>query len=130
MCAWVSAASILAVATSASQTTRLLDYIARNQALQVRVTNGTTLQVLQWFIFVFSSMFAAGISTMCTIEGGHIQLASAAKPHTAQSGDMFMDRNMNPVPPPGSRPPLPGSQGLRPGMPTGPMNQPTAAVVK
>lgn len=70
---WLSVSFSLASATSINQTMNAMAYITQAEGSNVRITAGKTLNVLQWFAFASSALFAAGVASIFTREGGMIQ---------------------------------------------------------
>ena len=66
LCLWASTAFTLTSTFAIAQTTSALQYTtsSASTASSIRITSGTTLQVLQWLTFAFSITFAVGISSM------------------------------------------------------------------
>jgi hypothetical protein len=76
---WTSIGLALASAIATSQTTAAMEFVTRMERVSsVQFTAGNTLTVLQWLIVSFSSLFAAGISSIFKKHGGTAKSAGTS----------------------------------------------------
>ncbi|KAF2476082.1 uncharacterized protein BDR25DRAFT_350369 [Lindgomyces ingoldianus] len=107
---WTSVGLALASAMATSQTTAAMEFVTRTERVSsVQITAGKTLNVLQWLIFSFSSLFAAGISSIFKKHGGTVRSAGSPGSGTLPIvSEELPDIHIShiPPPPPSSNPPV------------------------
>ncbi|KAF2110425.1 hypothetical protein BDV96DRAFT_604001 [Lophiotrema nucula] len=112
MTMWSSVAFALASAISINQATSAMEFITRvDSSLSIEITAGKTLNILQWLLFAFSTLFAAGVSSIFTREGGTIRSTGSSDMAGASRSNAGMGRvegfGGGPHPPPPPPPPPP-----------------------
>jgi hypothetical protein len=84
---WVSVGLALASALSISQTTAAMEFVTQIETVSIiQITAGKTLSVLQWLTFSFSTLFAAGVSSIFKKQGGVIESAESTGSGMAMGG--------------------------------------------
>jgi hypothetical protein len=74
---WISAVLALAGTGAVSQTSGALQYFSNSvEAQSIKISSGTTIQVLQWLVVASSTIFAFGVSATFKTADGTMETAT------------------------------------------------------